>query len=221
MAHVAVFTFNPFQENTYVVYDDTKSCAIIDPGCFSKAEQEELSNFIETLGLKPTHLLNTHCHIDHILGNKFVQDKYGLPLRAHKGEIPVLKAGRISADMYNIPYEDSPEIEIFLEEGEMIKVGDTSYEVLFTPGHSPASVSYLNKEHKILIGGDVLFKGGVGRVDLPGGNGNTLMKSIIDQFMVLPDDIVVYSGHMGETTIGEERSSNPYIRAFLNGEDVF
>ena len=133
------FTFNDFSENTYVLYDDTNECVIVDPGCNSSSEQSILLSFIKDKGLKPMHLLNTHCHIDHILGNRFVSDRFGLKLTSHKGEIPVLHFGKQTAMMYQIHYDDSPEIEIFLDEGDSVSFGNTVLDVLFTPGHSPAA----------------------------------------------------------------------------------
>lgn len=208
---VSIFTFNGFQENTYILYDESKECVIVDPGCNSKSEQNTLSEFISGNQLKVTRLLNTHCHIDHVLGNKFVADKFNLKLEAHQGEKPVLESCKMVAQMYGIPYDPSPEIDLFIDEGDVIKFGNTSMEIFFTPGHSPASISFYNREHNILIAGDVLFQRSIGRTDLPGGSMDTLLESIRTKFWVLPDDTIVYPGHGPSTTIGEEKRLNPFL----------
>jgi len=208
---VQSFTFNDFQENTYIIYDDTKDCIIIDPGCGNHHEQNQLSCFIELRGLKPKHLINTHCHIDHILGNKYVSDLYQLKLTSHKKEIPVLQFGIQTALMYQINYDISPDIEIFIDEEDIIYFGQSTLKVLFTPGHSPASISLVNESEKILIAGDVLFKGSIGRTDLPGGNFETLTRVIKSKFFTLHDDTIVYSGHGEQTTIGIEKRTNPFF----------
>ncbi|MEM9544542.1 MAG: MBL fold metallo-hydrolase [Bacteroidota bacterium] len=208
---IAIFTFNPFEENTFVLYDDTKACAIIDPGCSTIEEQDQLVGFIEANGLKPTKLVNTHCHIDHVLGNRFVSEKYNLPLISHRGEEVVLSMQPQISMMYGIAYNPSPVITEFLDDGDELIFGNTSLKVLFTPGHSPASISFYNEDAKVVIGGDVLFQGSIGRTDLPGGNFDTLAKSIREKLYVLPDDVVVYSGHGPSTTIGVEKRSNPFV----------
>lgn len=210
---IAIFTFNSFAENTYVLYDDTKECVIFDPGCSNEDEQNQLTDFIESNGLTPVKLVNTHCHIDHVLGNKFVSDKYGLPLISHKGEAVVLAMQPQISTMYGIAYDPSPSITEFLDDGDTLEFGNTKLKVLFTPGHSPASISFYNEEARILIGGDVLFQGSIGRTDLPGGDFDTLARSIKEKFYVLPDEVKVFSGHGESTTIGEEKRTNPFVRA--------
>ena len=208
---IAIFTFNPFSENTYVLYDETKDCVIIDPGCSTEEEQEQLTGFISQQSLVPVHLVNTHCHIDHVLGNKFVSDRYGLSLTSHTGEQVVLDAQPMVSQMYGISYLRSPDIKIFLDQDDVLTFGNTTLKVLFTPGHSPASISLYNHETLQLIAGDVLFDGSIGRTDLPGGDFKTLINSIKTQFLVLDDKVVVYSGHGEITTIGKERRSNPFL----------
>lgn len=205
------FTFNDFYENSYIVYDETRECIIIDPGCNTISEQKELTDFISDLSLRPIHLINTHCHIDHILGNRFVHETYGLPLSAHKKEKSVLDSGNQVALMYQIPYNPSPEITLFLDEGDTIHFGISTFHILFTPGHSPASISLHNAEHKILIAGDVLFQGSIGRTDLPGGNFEVLTRAIREKLFILHDDTVVYPGHGPTTTTGIERRTNPFF----------
>ena len=208
---LAQFTFSPWSENTYVLYDETGEACIVDPGCNSQDERNQLKDFIESKNLKPTVLVNTHCHIDHVLGNKFVAETYNLPLTAHKGEQIVLDNMVQLAMMYRTPYQKSPDITLFLDEGDQLRFGDTALEVLYTPGHSPASISFFHRESQQLLGGDVLFKGSIGRTDLPGGNLDTLLGHIRNKFFPLGDEVRVYSGHGPMTTIGEERRSNPFL----------
>lgn len=209
---VAVFTFNAFSENTYLLFDDSKECVIIDPGCNSSEEERLLVDFIESNSLTPVKLVNTHCHIDHVLGNKFIADKYKLPLVAHEIEKVVLQAARVSADIYRINYTDSPEIQEYISEGDILSFGNSELEVFFTPGHSPGSVSFFHKESNQLIAGDVLFQGSIGRTDLPGGDFDTLIRSIREKLFPLGDEVIVYSGHGPSTTIGNEIRTNPFLQ---------
>ncbi len=215
MLDIHFFTFNAFQENSYIVYDkETKDCIILDPGCGNAKEEQELVDFIERNKLLPKRLINTHCHIDHVLGNLFVAEKYKLVLEAHRLEIPVLQSGGQVSKMYNIPYKRSPDISKFLEEGEPLELGGFRLDILLTPGHSPGSISFYSKESKWVISGDVLFMNSIGRTDLPGGDYNTLIGSIAAKLLPLPDDVKVYSGHGPSTTIGHERSTNPFLADF-------
>ena len=212
MIEVKSFVCNPYQENTYLLFDETKECVIVDPGMYSGPEQNAVLNFIKDEGLKPVRLLNTHCHIDHVLGNKFICDTFGLLPQFHKGELPVLTAVPSYAPQMGIRYELSPMPETFLEESGTISFGNSTLELIFAPGHSPAHLCFYSKADQFLIGGDVLFYGSIGRTDLPGGNFDTLMKSIKKKLLVLPDDCTVYPGHGGETSIGFERNNNYYLR---------
>jgi len=209
--NVAAFVFTGWSENTYVLYDDSKECIIVDPGCNDEGERQALVDFIESNELTPVKLVNTHCHIDHVFGNKFVSEKYKLPLEAHKGEQIVLDNMVQVAAMYGASYEPGPDISVFLEEGEYLEFGSTKLEIYLTPGHSPASLSFFHRESKQLIAGDVLFKGSIGRTDLPGGNYDTLIASIKDKLFPLGDEVIVYNGHGPSTTIGEEKRSNPFL----------
>ena len=211
MADVHFFTFNDFQENTYILSDETKECVIIDPGCNTKEEQKILQSYIEENSLKPVRLLNTHCHIDHVLGNKFVADTYGLELEIHRGEVPVLDSCIPVAGMYGIHYDVSPAPGKFIEEGDTIHFGNTEMKVLLTPGHSPASLCFLNESEKWCIAGDALFYESIGRTDLPGGDYDTLILSIMDNLLVLDDEVRIYPGHGPSTTIGHERVHNPFL----------
>ncbi len=211
MATVKSFVFSPFQENTYIVYDDSKECVIFDPGCYTQAERDELANFIETEKLKPVRLINTHCHLDHIFGNRFVSEKYDLPLEIHQGELPVLEAAPMVAKMYGVPMTASPGPGAFIEEGDTISFGNTSLTAIFTPGHSPASLCFYCEKDAFLIAGDTLFYLSIGRTDLPGGDHLTLLQSIKEKIFPLGDDITVYAGHMQPTTIGFEKINNPFV----------
>lgn len=213
MTKVAAFTFNPFQENTYILYDETNECVIIDPGCYEANEKVELIQFIQQNNLKPVRLLNTHCHIDHVFGNAFVASSYGLVLEIHEGEQVVLDLVPQVAKMYGIPYpEPSPAPSRYIADDELITFGNTILQTLFTPGHSPASISFYCKEAGFIIAGDVLFQNSIGRYDLPGGNFDVLMQSINNQLLMLDDNTVVYSGHGPSTTIGTEKKFNPFLQ---------
>jgi hydroxyacylglutathione hydrolase len=206
------FTFNPFSENTYVLYDDTKECVVIDPGCSNKTEQQELQDFIKTNELKVVRLLNTHCHIDHVLGNKFVADTYGIPLEIHEDDLPVLRSVPTYSAAYGFPQYQEILPEKFLKEGEDVAFGNTRLQVLLTPGHAPGHVVFYHTESQNLIGGDVLFQRSIGRTDLPGGDYDTLIQSIKTKLFTLPDEVTVHPGHGPSTTIGEEKASNPFLR---------
>ena len=212
MLQVACFSFNPFQENTYLVYDEGGACAVVDPGCCSSTEQGVLLRFIEEKSLRPERLINTHCHIDHILGNRFVAERFGLELEIHPGELGVLERGPQVAAIYGIRYPDiSPLPGRYIEDGDWIAFGDTRLQAILAPGHSPASLCFYAPDDGILIAGDVLFQGSIGRTDLPGGDYDTLIESIRTRLLPLPDTTVVYPGHGPETTIGAERVSNPFL----------
>ena len=211
MIQISFFTFGPFEENTYILHDETKQCVIIDPGCCDDSERKELTSFIENNNLKPVKILNTHCHIDHVLGNKFVAEKYQLKLEINKLDLPVLQALQIVAKNYGIPAEASPAPSSFIGEGDIIQFGKSEMEILFTPGHSPGSICFVNKKQKIVISGDVLFSGSIGRTDLPGGNHTTLISSIKTKLFPLGDDFEVFPGHGPSTKIGFEKQNNPFL----------
>jgi hydroxyacylglutathione hydrolase len=212
MISVKAFTFNPVQENTYLLYNDRNQCCIIDPGCYFEEERNELTQFIQLQKLQPILLLNTHCHLDHIFGNKYVHEKWGLELHIHEKEKQVLEFGPSSGQMYNLPFENYNGPLHFMVPGETIKIGDDELQILFTPGHSPGSVSFYAKDEKFVIGGDALFYGSIGRTDLPGGDFDTLANSIRQQLYTLPDEVKVYSGHGPLTTIGDEKKNNPFVK---------
>lgn len=212
MVSVQSFTCNPFSEKSYVLFDETKECVIIDPGFFNTEEEQQLVNFIESNELKPVRLLNTHCHIDHILGNNFVNKKYGLKLEAHKDDVQTLAMGEMTANMYGIPYTPSPDISSFLDEGDVIEFGNSKLDILFVPGHCPGHIVFISHEDRFVINGDVLFHMSIGRTDLPGGDHQLLLRMITEKMYTLPDDYTVYNGHTQETTIGFEKKHNPFVR---------
>ena len=211
MLQIQGFTFNPFEENTYILFDETKECVIIDPGCSNKSEQEDMVEFIKEEGLKPVKLLNTHCHIDHVFGNAFIAKKYNLGLEIHKEDLQTLHSLPQVSHIYGLNAEESVEPSNFLNGGEQIKFGTTTLDIVFTPGHSPGSICFISHPDKIVIGGDVLFYGSIGRTDLPGGNHELLLTSIREKLLVLDDEYAVLSGHGQETTIGFERKNNPFL----------
>jgi hydroxyacylglutathione hydrolase len=212
MLTVQAFTFNPVQENTYVVYNEKRDCCIIDPGCYFAGEEQDLKGFIDQNELKPVYLLNTHCHLDHIFGNRFVQKTYGLVLHLNKLEKPVLEYGPAAGQLWQLPFDNYDGELKFLDEGDVVRLDDDEMLVLFTPGHSPGSISFYSKESKFVISGDVLFQGSVGRTDLPGGDLFTLEESIKTKLYTLPEDVIVYPGHGDTTTIGDEMKSNPFVK---------
>ena len=207
------FTFNAFSENTFIVSDNTKECIIIDPGCYNEHEKNELVKYVTDNHLKPVMLINTHCHIDHVFGNKFAAEKWGLELQIHKLELEILESSADVAKLYGFEnYETSPNAEIFLNEQDEIKFGESKLEILFTPGHSPGHIALHSAKDKVMISGDVLFHNSIGRTDLPGGNYDTLIKSIKEKILLLQDETIVFCGHGPSTTIGSEKLNNPFLR---------
>ncbi|OZI08271.1 MBL fold hydrolase [Siphonobacter sp. BAB-5385] len=211
MLYLQVFTFNGFQENTYVLWDDTKEAVIIDPGCSDRQEREELTEFISDEGLKVVKLLNTHAHVDHVLGNAFVKRTYGVPYYLHPLDVPVLKSVAVRAPSYRIFDYEEAEPDAWLEEGVPVTFGDTTLEVLHVPGHAPGHVAFINRESNLCISGDVLFHGSIGRWDFPGCNFDDLISSIKHKLFTLDDEMEVFPGHGPATTIGRERLENPYV----------
>lgn len=207
------YTCNPYAENTYILYDDTRECVIIDPGMYTAEEQNMVASFIKDEMLNPVLLLNTHAHIDHVLGNKFVFDNWGLKPKMHVDELPYLHAVVSYAPQMGIRYDVSPEPEEFLAGTGELHFGNSKLDLIFAPGHSAAHLCFYCEADQILIAGDVLFYESIGRTDLPGGNHNQLLNSIKTMLWPLPDDCVVYPGHGGSTTIGHEKEHNPWLKA--------
>ncbi len=212
--HIKKFTFNGFQENTYILSDNKKNCVIFDPGCYDRYEENELVDYIESNKLNVQAVLNTHAHIDHVLGNQFVLEQYPVPHYLHMDDLSVLQAVSNYAHLYGFDgYKPSPAPTVILEGGEELVFGEMKFKVIHAPGHAPGHVVYYNEKEKVVVNGDVLFKGSFGRVDLPGGSMEVLKKTILNIMFKLPEDTLVLCGHGDDTTIGREKTSN-YILEF-------
>lgn len=211
MIQIKKFVFNSFQVNTYVLYDETRECVIIDAACSEPDEEDEIVNFIAYHQLKPIRLLSTHAHIDHILGNDFISEHYKLTLEAHKDSLRYLKDADVYAASFGLRLTRTVIPGIFLDDGSEIHFGSSHLKVLYTPGHAAGSLCFYCEEIPFVISGDVLFYQSIGRTDLPGGNYNVLKNSIWGKLFVLPDHTLVYPGHGPETSIGSEKVDNPFI----------
>jgi hydroxyacylglutathione hydrolase len=214
MLVVKSFTFNPVAENTYLLYNEEKDCCIIDPGCYFPEERDELKTGIQKTGLRPVMLLNTHCHLDHVFGNKFIHETWNLSLHIHEKEKHPLDQAPLAGEMWQMPFENYEGPLVYLEDGQTIKIGNDELQVIFTPGHSAGSISFYHEPGGFIIGGDVLFSGSIGRTDLPGGDMDTLIHTIQTKFFTLPDDTKVYSGHGPMTTIALEKMNNPFVKLY-------
>jgi len=204
--------FNPFRENTYVISDNTGECIIVDPGCQEPEEQELLLEYFKEKQLKPVKIVNTHCHIDHILGTAFLHDKFRLPFLIHLEEKPLLKASIAQGEFFGLEVQTPPDPTGFLNEGDTVTFGNSVIAVIHIPGHSPGGIVLLNMNQKCMFTGDVLFQGSIGRTDLPGGDYESLVSSIRQKLLILDPDIRVYPGHGPDTTIGTENQSNPFFQ---------
>lgn len=214
MISIKKFTFNPFQENTYVLFDETKECIIVDPGCYEPHEEEELTSFIEENELKVVKLVSTHSHIDHVLGNKFVMDTYDVNLCVHPKDVETLTSVETYAATYGfMNYKPCKEPTHFIKEGENLTFGNSELEVRYVPGHAPGHVVFVAMLERFVVNGDCLFYGSIGRTDLPGGDHLVLLDSIRKQLFTLPDDFLVYCGHGPETQIGFEKQNNPFLNS--------
>jgi glyoxylase-like metal-dependent hydrolase (beta-lactamase superfamily II) len=214
MLTVKAFTFNPVEENTYVLYNEKRECCIIDPGFYFPQEREKFKVFIEKNELHPVLLLNTHCHLDHVFGNKFVHETWGLVLHIHEKEKQMLELAPASGQMWQLPFENYEGELMFLKENSSIEIGNEELGVRFTPGHSPGHVCFYDEADGFAISGDVLFSGSIGRTDLPGGDFHTLINSIQTQLFTLPDNTKIYCGHGPMTTIGFEKMNNPFVKLY-------
>jgi glyoxylase-like metal-dependent hydrolase (beta-lactamase superfamily II) len=213
MLKLHAFTFNPFSENTYIIYNAARQCWIVDPGMNSAEEESHFFDFIDAEGLAPVAILNTHAHLDHIFGVQACKDRYSIPFSIHAAEELILRNAAVGAAMFGVHFPNVPQQDSFIEERKTLLLGEEDrVEVLLTPGHSPGSVCFYSVADGWLIGGDVLFAGSIGRTDLPGGHHATLLESIRTQLLPLPDDTRVYSGHGPSTTIAAERRSNPWLQ---------
>jgi hydroxyacylglutathione hydrolase len=211
MLYLKQFTFNAFQQNTYVLYDENNKAFFIDAGNSTSSENEALSAFIAEKELVPEKLLLTHAHLDHIMGGKYIHEKWGLLPQVHKAEMYFFEKMQYTADMYGMRCEQAPYPVTFLDDGQEITLGNYKLKCILAPGHSPGSICFYIKEQKLLLGGDVLFNGSIGRTDLPLGNHEQLITAIKERLLVLPEDTRVYCGHGQPTTIGREKATNPFL----------
>lgn len=212
MLYLASFTFNPFSENTYVIYNDKREAWIVDPGMYHQEEVKELTDFLEEKNLTPRAIINTHTHIDHIFGVPALKNKYNIPFHIHESDLPVLQGAKGSAMLFGFNYPEAPKPDGFIPHGHKWQLGDEAVDILFVPGHSPGSIAFYYAPGNWLISGDALFNGSIGRSDLPGGNHETLINSIKNELFPLPEETKVYSGHGPATTIGQEKKSNPFLQ---------
>ncbi len=212
MLTVECFTFNPFQENTYVVYNEQKDCIIIDPGCSTQEEQAELTQFIKEQNLQTINIVLTHSHIDHVYGLSFVKEYYKVPIIGHAFADKGLRSTEMVAKLYGLRVDTPPPIDTTIDEGEELWIGSEQLNILFCPGHAPDHIVLYSANNDMAIVGDVIFHGSIGRTDLPGGDYDTLMESIHHKILVLPSNTVLYSGHGPETTIKEEITNNPFLK---------
>jgi hydroxyacylglutathione hydrolase len=211
MINVEMFTFSPIQENTYLLFNENKDAIIIDPGCYSNAERDSLKSFIEEKGLKPTLLLNTHCHLDHVFGNKWVAETYDLIPHIHADEQKMLQMAPASGIKWGLAFENYEGPLEFIQENQVIKFGEDEFKCLLVPGHSPGHICFYAEKYDLLIGGDALFYESIGRTDLPFGNHEQLLAAIRSQLFTLPEKTVVHPGHGQATTIGHEKQYNPFL----------
>jgi glyoxylase-like metal-dependent hydrolase (beta-lactamase superfamily II) len=211
MLQIKKFTFNPVQENTFVVYDETLECVIIDPGCNNAKERQTLDAFIAEKQLTPVRLINTHCHFDHIMGVTHCRSRYHLNFETHANEAPLVEHAVEHGDLFGIPMEPVDAPDAFFKEGDRIIFGNSYLQVIEAPGHSPGGVVFYNPDDKIIIAGDVLFYGSIGRTDLPGGSYEMLVNNIKTKLLILPEETTIYSGHGPETSIGFEKRNNPFL----------
>lgn len=211
---ISRFTVNPFGVNSYVMWDaDTLEAAIVDPGMTDEAERKALDSFIERQGLKPVHLINTHMHLDHIFGNLYVKEKYGLDIKVHPADDFLGRSLEDQTTRFHLPIKATNQgLDVELHDGDRLYLGTEPIDIISVPGHSPGSVALYCPESGFVITGDALFRGSIGRTDLPMGDYPTLIAAIRDRLLTLPPDTVVLPGHGPESTIGQEKSSNPYIK---------
>ena len=211
MIKVHSFTFNALMENTYILADETNECIIIDPGCYTKQEKNTLKQFISDNQLLVRLLLNTHCHVDHVLGNHFIKTNYQVPLLISEQEVPVLQAVKAYAPIYGFHEYEPSEPDQFISEDTSILFGKSTLRVLSVPGHSVGHLAFYSQQEGFCVSGDVLFRQSIGRTDLPGGNYDTLMDSIFNKMYLLPDTTIIYAGHGDTTTIGYEKEHNYFV----------
>lgn len=211
--NIKKFTFNPWQENTYIVYDETGECALVDMGCISKDDQMAVKTFVDDHDLKVKYLLNTHLHIDHILGNAFAKATYNAPLLAHENDEFLIENAATYAEQIGFKLQaNPPSADQFIDEGDIIELGETKLKVMHVPGHSPGSLVYYHEASGILLSGDVLFYESIGRTDLIYGNHSALIKGITSKILSLPDETQIHPGHGPQTSIAHEKTHNPFLK---------
>lgn len=212
MIHIEKGVFNNFQVNTYIIHDETGECLIVDPACDGDQEQDALANLIKLKGLTPKAQLFTHCHVDHILGMKFVAERFGIPAMGHNDEEKLLKNAPIMGELLGFNVESPPPLDKHLDHGDKVTFGNSAIKVRHVPGHSKGSLAFYAEKGVFVITGDALFAGGIGRTDLPGGDYDELVESINNQLFTLPDKTEIYPGHGPASTIGQEKESNPFFQ---------
>jgi hydroxyacylglutathione hydrolase len=212
MLNIRKFVFNPIQVNAFVIWDETLECVLIDPACYYPEEEQELKQFIEDSGLKPVRLLNTHGHFDHVMGNRYVEKNWKLKCEIHEGDNYLVQHAGTLALGFGIEMGSPPPAGHFLHHEELITFGNSDFKVIHVPGHSPGGVAFYSKADKTLITGDILFYRSIGRTDLPLGNHELLVSGIKEKLFNLDEDVKVWCGHGPETTIGDEKRYNPYLR---------
>ncbi len=210
--NIHCFIFGYFQENTYILWDETKECVIIDPGNTNLHEDKEIFGFIEQHHLKPVRLLLTHGHVDHIAGNDSIYTQYHLLPEVHSDDLFLIQSHSMIAQMYGIPCNPSPSPGKFINDGDIIKFGNSELLCIHTPGHSPGGITYYSKKDNLAIVGDVLFYESIGRTDLPKGNFDILAHSIQKKIYTLPENTIIYSGHGPATNIAHEKKYNPFVK---------
>lgn len=209
---IKTFCVNPFAMNCYIYYDEaSKDGIIIDPGAYNDFEKEEISSFVDLEMLNINFILNTHGHIDHILGNAWTKEKWNVPLLMHKDDLPLIENSLTQGAMFGVVFHQPPMPDKFVDESNEIKFANTILKIIHTPGHSPGSVCFVDEKEKLIFGGDCLFRGSVGRTDLWLGDMDVLLDSIQRKMFAYCDDFVVYPGHMEETTLGWEKKTNPFL----------
>ncbi len=211
MITVNQLVFNGFQVNTYILSDETKECVIVDAANYEQRENQKLADFIEKNGLKPVLHINTHCHVDHVLGGAFVEEKYGLGVSIHPDSNGFILKAKEQAMMYGFNLNKTANISNFINEGEKIKFGNSELDIIYTPGHAAGSICIISHNDEFVITGDVLFHESIGRTDLPTGDFDLLKNNILNKLFTLPDVYTVYPGHGPETSIGHEKGNNPFL----------
>ena len=211
MIEIKKFVVNQLGENSFVLYDETGECIFIDPGFYFEEEHKEIKDYIKSNRLTPVKITNTHCHFDHLMGVEFIRNEFKIPFQAHRDDAFWVNNAPAQAQRFGLEMSPVSPIDEFLVENEFIQFGNSKLEIIHVPGHAPGHVVFYGKEDKILIAGDVLFYGSIGRTDLPGGDYSTLISNIKTKLFELPDETKVYCGHGPETTIGYEKRNNPFL----------